>query len=150
MKLPEELSILQTISERLGSILAKVESMEKQQFRITLTLIGVIAAQIGVKILGTDPLLDIATALALIGITLLVGGVWLGIRMHNAGTHLTKSGWWLMAFMLIVGITQATLYCRDLGLMGARWVYMVRILQNLAMIGMAWSLIMETRITQKK
>ncbi len=140
-----------TTEQCLGMILAKVESLENNSSKTTYLLIGIIAAQIGVKVLGTDPLLDIATALAFIGGFLLLGTLmfaWKRIRVDHK--KLSKTGWWLSAFVLFALATQIMVYFRDLGILEPRVIYTVRIVQNLTIIGFAWTLMGQGRLWLSK
>jgi hypothetical protein len=134
--------VLGQIMKCLGTIEAKIESTEKQSFKITLALIGVIAAQIGVKVLGTPPLLDIATALAAIGAILLLGTVITGsklIRLKNR--RLSPTGRWLTIMMGTLILTQILVYFRDMGSLSPDVIYIARIMQNFAIIIFGWKVL---------
>ncbi len=134
----------------LGKIEAKLESLDKSQSRVTYALLGIIAAQIGVKILGTDPLLDVVTALALFGATLLFGCLIAGIRIVTNGKRpLTKTGLWFTIVVAFLVGTQMAVYFRDLGLLNLRIVYCLRIVQNLAIIMFGWHLLHSSRLFTK-
>jgi hypothetical protein len=125
----------------LGQIMGKIDAIEKSNSRTIYALIGVIAAQIGVKVLGTDPLLDIATALALFGCALLLGFLITGIRLiKNGKRRMTGTGKWLAILVVSIISTQICVYFRDLGCLEPRIIYAVRIMQNLVMIIFAWKL----------
>ncbi len=134
----------------LGQLTGKLDQMEKSQSRITFALIGVIAAQIGVKVLGTPILLDIATTLAIIGIIILFGALIVGIRIHKSNSSLSKTGWSLVIMMALIAITQIGVYFRELGYLSVNVIYIVRIIQNIAILAFAWQLIIDGDIHNNK
>ncbi len=130
------------IMKCLGMIMGKVDSMEKAQSRVTYALIGVIAAQIGVKIIGSDPLLDIATALAFLGCVLILGCMITGLQLVKAKRReLTSTGLWLLIVMGFIILTQIAVYFRELGLLSTKAVYIIRIFQNGAIIMLGWNIL---------
>jgi hypothetical protein len=136
----------------LGQVLGKLDQMEKSQSRTTLALIGVIAAQIGVKVLGTPILLDIATALAIIGVVILIGAMVFKARVVKMGSPLTRTGVMLCIMMVLITITQILVYFRDLGSLNATVIYAARILQNVSILAFGWVLITDGHlyISRKK
>lgn len=135
------------VAKSLGYIIGKLDSMERAQTRTTFALVGVIAAQVGVKVLGTPILLDIATALALFGTALLLGCLLAGIRLiKKQGQKVTKTGRWLTAVVFCIIITQVSVYFRDLGYLNANIIYGIRIVQNIVIILFAWNLMQNARI----
>jgi hypothetical protein len=148
---PNEKDDRSEILKCLGMILGKIDSIEKSNSRTVYALIGVIAAQIGVKVLGTDPFLDIATALAFFGCALLLGFLITGIRLiKNGKRHMTGTGLWLATLVVSIILTQACVYFRDLGCLEPRVIYVVRIVQNLVMIVFAWKLMNNADIFHEK
>ncbi|MFH1031141.1 MAG: hypothetical protein V1767_01020 [Chloroflexota bacterium] len=138
---------IKDIMNSLGEIKGFLAVQEKANTRITLALVGLIAAQIGVKVLGTPILLDIATALAIIGVVLMVGVLILGWRLKKAKMLLTKTGYALGIAMTFITLTQIWVYFRDLGfIMTPDVVYFVRILQNLSIIFFVWQLFTDPHI----
>jgi len=117
------------------------QAADKTNGRTTIALIGVIAAQIGVKVLGTPVLLDIATALAIIGIVILMGAMIFKMRIKKFGSPLTKTGKFLLLMMGMITLTQIAVYFRDMGLLSANIIYFIRILQNITILIFAWILI---------
>ena len=152
----------------LGGIKSSVDDLCKQSSRITLALIGVIAAQIGVKVLGTPPLLDIATTLGIVGIVLLLGALTLGWRVVGVSNKkLTGTGRWLASMMAAILITQVFVYFRDLrtemlisdpesgflkliSFITPNFLYGVRIVQNVIMLSFAWAFMKCTDITKDR
>lgn len=61
------------IAERIGRIEAKLDILHKDSFKITLALIGIIAANIGVKVVGSPPLLDVLTYITCFGSIVVLG-----------------------------------------------------------------------------
>ncbi len=137
---------IKDIMTSLGHLTGKLDQMEKAQSRTTFALIGVIAAQIGVKVLGTPLLLDIATTLAIIGITILIGALVIGVRVHKSDIPLSRTGWTLVAMMLLITITQISVYFRELGYCPPDVIYIIRIFQNTSILAFAWQLITERNI----
>ncbi len=129
----------------LGMILSSVQSIEVQNSRTVWALIGVIAAQIGVKVLGTDPLLDIATTLAILGSFLLLGCLVAGLRLHHK-RKVTRTGLWLIFVVVCIMSVQIAVYFRDLGFLNPRIIYCIRIVQNLVIVLFAWNLMRNARI----
>jgi hypothetical protein len=131
----------------LGEIKGTLQAQEKANTRTTLALIGLIAAQIGVKILGTPILLDIATALSFVGITLMIGVLWIGWRLRKARMKLTKTGYTLSVMMVLITLVQISVYFRELGfIITPDIVYALRIFQNAAIIAFVWQLFMDAHI----
>jgi hypothetical protein len=130
----------------LGEISGKLDGMEKAQARTTFALIGIIAAQIGVKVLGTPVLLDIATVLAIIGFVLLIGALLLKVRIRRGGKDLTVTGKLLVLMIVAISATQAAVYFRDLGIIEANIIYCIRIFQNICILVFAWKMITNRRI----
>lgn len=138
------------IMKCLGMLLGKVDSMERSQGRVTYALIGVIAAQIGVKVLGSDPLLDIATALGLFGCVLLLGCLISGLRIiMNGKRQVTKTGFWLTIMIGFIAVTQIAVYLRDISILDAKIIYIIRIIQNLSVVIFAWYLMHHAEIFMK-
>lgn len=137
---------IKSIMLSLGRIEGCMGQLEKAQSRTTLALIGVIAAQIGVKVLGTPPLLDIVTALGIFGAVLIAGVLFFGWRWYRANIRLTKSGWALAIMMFAITVTQITVYFRDLGVLSANAIYCVRIFQNLTIAVFAWNIFSERHL----
>jgi hypothetical protein len=149
------------IMERLGSLVTSLEdlkknisenrqSAEKYGNRTTLALIGIIAAQIGVKVLGTPILLDVATIIGIIGIVILLGAITQGLRLIRRKCTITLTGWAMVAMMSCVAIVQVMVYFRDLGILSADVIYIMRIIQNLAILGFAWRFMIDHNITADK
>jgi hypothetical protein len=135
-----------TVMHCLGELTGKLEQMEKNQSRVTLALIGVIAAQIGVKVLGTPVLLDIATALAIIGVVLLMGALVFKMRIRKFGSPLSRTGKFLLLMMGCITLTQIAVYFRDMHYLDANIIYFIRILQNISILVFAWILISDGHI----
>jgi hypothetical protein len=140
------------VAEKLGVICTKLELLEKttqesrqttatNNNRVVIALIGVITAQIGVKILGTPILLDIATALAILGAVLLAGALVLKYRIHRAGKALTLTGKFFVIMLGMLFITQVAVYFRDMQILDAQIIYFIRILQNISILIFAWKII---------
>ncbi len=131
----------------LGEMKGKLESMEKHQNRDFFALLGIIAAQIGVKVLGSDPLLDAATALALLGCALIIGALTVGLRMMKTGDRvITTTGKWFTVVIFFILIMQFLVYFGDLGMLPPRFIYVVRIVQNISILVFAWNLMREFRL----
>lgn len=123
----------------LGKIERSLAGLEKQSTRITLALIGVVAAQIGIKVLGTPPLLDIATAISIIGAVLMFGAVFMGLKFTRiARQKFSLTGIALIVMMGLIFAVQTMVYFRDLGVFSPNVIYAVRIPQNLAILFFAW------------
>jgi hypothetical protein len=137
---------IKDVMKCLGEISGKLEGMEKASTRTTFALIGIIAAQIGVKVLGTPILLDIATVLAIVGLFVLLGALLLKIRIRRGGKDLTVTGKLLVLMILAISATQVAVYFRDLGLMDANIIYCIRIFQNISILVFAWKMITDHRI----
>lgn len=138
------------IMKCLGTIIGRLDSMDRNQSRVTYALIGIIAAQIGVKVLGTDPLLDIATVLALFGCVMILGCLITGIRViRNGRRKMTRSGLWLAIVVGFIIIVQMAVYLRELGILSVRAIYIIRIFQNFAIVMLAWNLMRSAEIFSK-
>ncbi len=135
----------------LGKIEGRLTEMASHGSRQTYALIGVIAAQIGVKVLGTDPFLDIATFLALLGAVLLLGCLVAGVRLiKNGRNRVTRTGLWLTILVCCIILVQMGVYFRDLGIITPRVIYILRIVQNGVTIMFAWNLMHNARIFKDK
>ncbi len=134
----------------LGQLTGKLDQMEKSQSRTTFALIGVIAAQIGVKVLGTPILLDIATTLAIVGIIILFGALVVGLRLRRSNISLSRTGWSLVAMMLLITITQIGVYFQELKYLDVNTIYIMRIVQNIVILVFAWQLITDGDIHKNK
>lgn len=142
---------IKDIYQLLGKIEGRLEASEKSTNRITLALIGVIAAQIGVKVLGTPILLDIATIIGIVGIFILLGVLifsFSAIRRKNE--KLTSSGVALVIMVTSILITQILVYFRDLGVISASVIYGVRIAQNISIFYFAWRMMSNPTLHCKK
>jgi hypothetical protein len=126
---------------KLGQIIGKLDTMERANNRTTLALIGVITAQIGVKILGTPILLDIATTLAIVGAVMLGGILVFRFRRIKTTEKLTPTGISLCIMLGAITATQALVYFRDLGVVGTDVIYVTRIIQNLAILHFGWRML---------
>lgn len=146
----EDKQDISNVMQCLGRIEGRLNELSTHSSRQTFALIGVIAAQIGVKVLGTDPMLDIATALSLIGAVLLIGCLAFAFRRIKYNHQkLTTTGWWLTVFVILATITQIGVYFRDLGFVNAQIIYAIRIVQNFTIIGFAWALMGQGRLWQQ-
>jgi tellurite resistance protein TehA-like permease len=135
---------IKDIYKVLGKIDGRLEQMANANGRTTLALIGVIAAQIGVKILGTPILLDIATTIGIVGIFLLLGVIVLGWRIfRDKKQKLTTSGKLLVVMITTILITQVLVYFRDLGTLNPSVIYVFRIVQNTSIGIFAWRMMVE-------
>ena len=144
---PEKL----TTDQCLGLILASVQSIETQNSRVVWALLGIIAAQIGVKILGSDPLLDIATAFGLIGCVLVIGAIRVAVQwQRRSAWQLTTTGFWLTVMMGFIMVTQLAVYLRDIDILEPRVIYIIRIAQNISITTFAWCLMKEGQIWRRK
>jgi hypothetical protein len=142
---------LNNIYRLLGDIKSSVSSLDKTNSRTTLALIGVIAAQIGVKVLGTPILLDIATIIGIVGIFLLLGVIMLGIRrVRHEDEKITGTGIGLIVMISSILLTQVLVYLRDLGILGVDVIYVVRIWQNISIFYFAWKMLSRPEIFCKK
>ena len=138
MRVPEQHQTdIKDVMLCLGEISGKLETLEKSNTRVTLALIGIIAAQIGVKVLGTPILLDIATTIGIFGAVILLGVLY-GIKIHKEIHKLTKTGKALIAMITCITITQIMVYFRDLGVVPADVIYAIRIFQNITITLFAW------------
>ena len=133
----------------LGKLEANLSSLDKSISRVTYALIGVIAAQIGVKVLGSPVLLDIATAIGLIGAVLLAGAIFLGMRVVKQRKSLSFTGISLVIMMGLVTTTQMLVYGRDLGYIPVDVIYAVRIVQNIGIVNFAWQMMRNTNICKE-
>jgi hypothetical protein len=138
------------IMKTLGNIEGQLEQLSKSNSRTTLALIGVIAAQIGVKVLGTPILLDIATVIGIIGIFILIGALTQGYKLLKRNCSITRTGVMLAVMMVCIGITQIMVYFRDLGYIDPNIIYATRIVQNVAILGFAWQFMLNHHITKDK
>jgi hypothetical protein len=138
------------IDFKLGQIVAKLDNLEKANTRTVLALIGVITAQIGVKILGTPILLDIATAIGIIGAVLMAGILLLRVRMIKDGVRLTSTGISLAVMLAMITITQVGVYFRDMGILQSNCIYIIRIVQNLTIVAFAWMMLVNTAIFKSR
>lgn len=138
-----------SIMQCLGRIEGRLNELSNHSSRQTFALIGVIAAQIGVKVLGTDPLLDVATVVGIVGCFLILGFLVAGIRMiRSKKFKMTQSGVWLLITMLFVFSTQVAVYFRDLGSLDARIIYVIRIFQNASIVMLGWNLMKNANIVK--
>lgn len=143
------MSDITEIMQCLGEIKGKLESIERSHNKTIYALIGIIAAQIGVKILGTDILLDIATAIALVSSALIVGALIAGLKvMRKDKMPLTNTGKSLFIMMAFLFLTQILVYFRDLGVINIRVIYIVRIIQNISIFTFAWFLMTNSKLFQ--
>lgn len=135
-----------------GSLNTYNAQNSRQNERTTFALIGLIAAMIGVKYLGTPILLEIATVIAFISSALTVGVLILGWRLHKAHVSLTLTGMFLFVMLVIITITQIAVYFRDMGLpfITPDVVYTIRIFQNAAILSFVWSLFTEQQLFAPK
>jgi hypothetical protein len=137
----------------LGEIKGSVTQIAGHQARQTYALIGVIAAMVGVKVLGTDPFLDIATYLGIFGCIMLLGFLIMGIRILNRvndARSLTSTGLWFVIAIFLIMMTQIGAYIRDLGFLEPRHIYVVRIALNLSLVIFAWKLMHHAEIFRAK
>jgi len=134
----------------LGSILAKVESLNSSMMKMNYALIGLIAAMIGIKVLGTDPLLDIATTIQIIASFLSIGVVILVFKKNKNGTYITSTGWWFLIFIILIVVNTGLVYFSDIMILDPRVVYVNRILFSIALGIFAWKMISNPSLTKKK
>ena len=137
---------MKAIMQCLGEIKATVEGLKTAINRVVLALIGLIAGQIGVKVLGTPFWLDVATFLAILGAVLLFGALLLGFKVHRASHRLTKTGKSLVVMMAFIILTQVAVYFRDLGYLGVDVIYVIRSFQNVTIIFFAWFIFTERNL----
>jgi uncharacterized membrane protein HdeD (DUF308 family) len=143
--------IMLILGEIRGGLNTASAESAKRSDRQSLALIGVILAMVGVKVLGTDPLLDIATTLAIIGTVLLFGSLVAGVQFIRTGKRrVTMTGRWLTVVVGCLIITQIAVYFRDLGILDARIVYLIRSVQNLCILMFGWKLIHHSEIFESK
>ncbi len=122
---------------KLDMFMGMVSANFNKQF---FAILGLLAAMIGVKVLGTDPLLDIATYINITAAVLLIGILGYIIHRNHTTYKITRTGWWTIAFLSIYTIITTLVYFRDLGIFPGRLIYVVRIFQGIALFGLAWSL----------
>src|SRR3990167_7214005 len=135
------------IYQCLGSIEGKLDS---GLMKTNYALIGLIAAMIGIKVLGTDPLLDIATFIQIFAGALSVAVVVLALRNKSNGSKLTAAGWWLLIFVLLLIINTGLVYFRDLGYLSPRYIYVNRIALGISMAMFAWKMLGDHRLIKKR
>ena len=140
-------SDLNDIYSQLGKIQGSIEAVEKQHSRTVLALVGVIAAQIGVKVLGTPFLLDISTSLGIVAVVLLMGILFRGWKIFRSrDRNLTKSGYYFTAMMGMILITQIMVYLEDLLSYPINILYIVRILQNASVLLFGWQFLCDPNL----
>ncbi len=134
------------ILEVLGRIEARQQEICRSQDKMFYGLLAVIAAQIGVKMLSTDPLLYVATTLAAVGLVLTLGAIFNGLgHCLNSGRSLTLTGWLLTVFLVMVAVVQIAVFLRDVGgdwitVVSPRIVYFLRCVMNSALLVFVWRL----------
>ncbi len=145
---------IKKVFEKLGGLEAKLDAISKTQDKMFYGLLGVIAAQIGVKMLSTDPFLYIATALAALGLAFTAGVVIGAIRnvRHFKNLRLTTTGLLCLIFLIGVALVQIGVFMRDVGgnFVSPRVVYILRIAMNTAWVLFILWLWKETRIFRKR
>jgi len=134
----------------LGKIEAILASLDRNNGRITLALIGIIAASIGVKMLGTPILLDIATMLAVIGAVLIARVLFTGFKVYRVNRNLTRSGWALGNLLFWITATQIAVYFRDIMLLSADIIYVIRIFQNISLVVFGWCVYSERHLYKNR
>lgn len=135
----------------MGSLNAKMDNLAGNTNKLLFALIGVIAAMIGVKVIGSDPLLDIATAVGLISTFLVIGVIFTAVKFTRNGKFaLTTTGKWLLVFLAFSAGLQVAVYIRDLGHISPQIIYIVRIFMFTALGVFAWCLMGDTRLVKKK
>ncbi len=123
----------------LGEIMGLINS---NRSKLMLALLGVIAAQIGVKMVGSPILLDIATIFGLVGAMLLAGALIFHVRRNgNKDSKLTRTGFALALMMAFMTITQILVFLRDAGYVNSTVIYVVWIGQNISMGYFGWEML---------
>ncbi len=142
---------LQRVCEALGRIEARQDALCKSQDKMFYGLLGVIAALIGVKMLGTDPFLYVATALAAVGVFLGLGLINTAMRV-GGDSRLSKAGWALVIFLACAILVQVGVFLRDLNMAGVtpRVIYIGRSAMNGALIYFIWRLWQEPKLFKNK
>ena len=143
---PKDVTI-SDIYQCLGSIEGKLDS---GLMKTNYALIGLLAAMIGVKILGTDIFLDIATFMQLFAGALSVAVVVLALRNNKNGSKLTPAGWWLLVFVFFTIINTGLVYFRDLGYVNPRYIYINRICLGISLAMFAWKMLGDHRLIKKR
>jgi hypothetical protein len=142
--------IMACLGEIKGQLAANAEARNKSNTQIILALIGLSAAQIGVKVLGTPILLDIATVLAFVGVALLAGVLLFGLKVKRVIRTMTRTGIALAVMVFCLTVTQITVYFRDLGMLTPDTIYAIRIVQNISIITFAWMCIGERHLYRQE
>lgn len=121
----------------LGRIESKQHAMCQSQDKMFYGLLGIIAAQIGVKILGTDPLLYVVISISALALALASGII---VNTFRRRGPVGRIGWTLIAFLVSTSLLEIVAFLRDahIGTISAQEIYILRIIAGVFLLLLIW------------